>query len=335
MLLYLTHYIVADRTNTTNTEVPDLNNPVLYVDEYDIHYGNHIYRATFPTTDSPPTGVYLNLTGGLAFGYSVWLNSDYIGSWLGRSWLGADGQEFSFKNATLAKKENVLVVLMDNSGHDLREAALAPRGISNATLLGPSKERYEFSGWKIAGTAGSGKASLDLIRGPINEGGLYAERVGMHLPGFPDNKWASYSKKKTLENPSSGVRVYRTTVDLDVPKGLDVSISFKLGAPSDSTFSPTKSGYSNRVRALLFVNGYQYGRFNPYIGHQTSFPVPPGVLNYNGENTIAVTVWSQSAEGGEIKVEWDLDYVHSSSFDVKFNSEYLRPGWTKDRLGYA
>ncbi|KAI8650678.1 Beta-galactosidase [Fusarium keratoplasticum] len=330
-----TAWTVANRTNTTNNVVPDLNNPVLYVDEYDIHYGNHIYRATFPTTDSPPTGVYLNLTGGLAFGYSVWLNSDYIGSWLGRSWLGAQGQEFSFKNATLAKKENVLVVLMDNSGHDLREAALAPRGITNATLLGPSKERYEFSEWKIAGTAGSGEPSLDLIRGPLNEGGLYAERVGMHLPGFPDDKWTSYSKKKTLENPSSGVRVYRTTADLDVPKGLDVSISFKLTAPSDSTFSPTKSGYSNQVRALLFVNGYQYGRFNPYIGHQTSFPVPPGVLNYNGENTIAVTVWSQSAQGGEIKVEWELDYVHSSSFDVRFDSEYLRPGWTKDRLEYA
>ncbi|KAM0426577.1 hypothetical protein ACHAPT_008269 [Fusarium lateritium] len=328
-------WTVANRTNTTNNVIPDLNNPVLYVDEYDIHYGNHLYRATFPTTESPPTGVYLNLTGGLAFGYSVWLNSDYIGSYLGRSYLGAFGQEFSFKNATLSKDKNVLVVLMDNSGHDLRESALAPRGITNATLLGPSKKRYEFSEWKIAGTAGSDQASLDLIRGPLNEGGLYAERVGMHLPGFPDDKWTSYSKKKTLENPSSGVRVYRTTVNLDVPAGLDVSISFKLTAPSDSTFSPTKSGYSNRVRALLFVNGYQYGRFNPYIGHQTSFPVPPGVLNYHGKNTIAVVIWSQSAEGGEIKVEWEADYVHSTSFDLRFDSEYLRPGWKKDRLEYA
>ncbi|KAF5012277.1 hypothetical protein FDECE_1658 [Fusarium decemcellulare] len=326
-------WVVANKTNTTNTVIPDLKNPVLYVDEYDIHYGNHIYRATFPTTDSAPTGVYLNLTGGLAFGYSVWLNSDYIGSYLGLSYEGANGQEFSFKNATLSKKENVLVVLMDNSGHDLREAALAPRGITNATLVGPNKKGYKFSQWKIAG---SGQHYNDPIRGPLNEGGLYAERVGMHLPEYPDKNWSKYSsKEKTLVNPSAGVRVYRTTADLDVPEGLDVSIAFKLTAPLSSDYSPSKAKYSNRLRALLFVNGYQYGRFNPYIGNQISFPVPPGVLNYHGENTIAVTVWSQSAEGVELKVEWELDYVHTSSFDLGFDSDYLRPGWTKDRLQHA
>ncbi|KAF5024390.1 hypothetical protein F66182_3476 [Fusarium sp. NRRL 66182] len=330
-------WVVANKTNTTNTIlIPDLTNPVLYVDEYNIHYGNHIYRATFPTTSSAPTGVYLNVTGGLAFGYSVWLNSDYIGSYLGNATKGASGQEFSFKNATLSNKENTLVVLMDNSGHDLRAEALIPRGITNATLVGPA-DSYKFSEWKIAGHAGSANGQvLDLIRGPLNEGGLYVERVGAVLPGYSDNKWKSYSsKQKTLVNPSSGVRAYRTTVDLDIPDGLDVAISFKLTAPSGTTFAPIKKGYSNRVRVLLFVNGYQYGRFNPYIGNQVSFPVPPGVLNYSGENTIAVTVWSQSAEGAEVKVEWEVDYALTSSFDVKFDSEYLRPDWTEERLQYA
>ncbi|UZP38687.1 hypothetical protein NXS19_006503 [Fusarium pseudograminearum] len=331
-------WVVADKKNTTNAVlVPDLKNPVLYVDEYNVHYGNHIYRATFPTTDKAPTGVYLNLTGGLAFGYSVWLNSDYVGSYLGNATVGRSGQEFSFKNATLSKKENVLVVLMDNSGHDLRGGALDPRGITNATLIGSAKGGYKFSEWKIAGHAGSVEGEvIDPVRGPLNEGGLYAERIGAHLPGFSDKKWKSFSSKQgTLVNPSAGVRAYRTTVDLDIPDGLDVGISFKLTAPSNTTFSATKKGYSNRVRVLLFVNGYQYGRFNPYIGNQVSFPVPPGVLNYSGENTIAVTVWSQSAEGGEVKVEWEVDYAHSSSFDVKFGSEYLRPEWTEDRLQYA
>ncbi|KAH6951533.1 glycoside hydrolase superfamily [Fusarium avenaceum] len=331
-------WVVADKKNTTNQVlVPDLKNPVLYVDEYKIHYGNHIYRATFPTTSSAPTGVFLDLTGGLAFGYSVWLNSDYIGSYLGNATLGKSGQEFSFKNATLSKKENILVVLMDNSGHDLRDGALDPRGITNATLIGAAKGGYKFSEWKIAGHAGSVKGEvIDPIRGPLNEGGLYAERVGAHLPGFSDKKWKSYSSKQdTLANPSAGVRAYRTTVDLDIPDGLDVGISFKLTAPSSTTFSSTKKGFSNRVRVLLFVNGYQMGRFNPYIGNQISFPVPPGILNYSGENTVAVTVWSQSAEGGEVKVEWEVDYAHTSSFDVKFDGDYLRPEWKKDRLQYA
>jgi hypothetical protein len=34
----------------------------------------------------------------MAFGYSVWLNSDYIGSYLGEATTGHAGQEFSFKN---------------------------------------------------------------------------------------------------------------------------------------------------------------------------------------------------------------------------------------------
>jgi hypothetical protein len=326
---------VANRTNTTNEVIPDLKNPVLYVDEYAIHYGNHIFRASFPTTENPPTGVHLNLTGGLAFGYSVWLNEDYIGSYLGLSYLGAWGQDFSFDNATLSTDgENVLTILMDNSGHDLREVALAPRGITNATLLGP--DEYDFSEWKIAGTAGGGQGYIDPVRGPLNEGGLYAERLGMHLPGYDDKDWtAHHANATTLDHPSAGVRVYRTTVDLEVPAGLDVSISFKLTAPFYKGLAPSQEGYGNQVRTLLFVNGYQFGRFNPYIGHQTSFPVPPGILDYHGENTIAVTVWSQSADGGELKVEWELDYVHTTSFDLGFDSEYLRPGWTEDRLQYV
>jgi hypothetical protein len=83
------------------------------------------------------------------------------------------------------------------------------------------------------------------------------------------------------------------------------------------------------------VNGYQYGRINPYIGNQIDYPVPPGILDYNGDNTIAITVWSQSAEGAEVKVEWNVEYVHESSYNMGFDGAYLRPGWTEDRLNWA
>lgn len=331
-------WVTANKTTTVNSIKPDSHNPVLYVDEYGIHVGNHIYRATFPTTSSPPTGAALNLTGGLAFGYSVWLNEKYIGSYLGLSYSGTGATTFSFANATLNtdNKDNVLVVVMDNSGHDEREAAVIPRGIYNATLVGPSS--YNFTSWKIAGTAGR-ESNIDPVRGPLNEGGLYAERIGAHLPGFPDSDWSPIpSSAKTLSVPGAGIKAFRTVVPLHVPSGLDVSISFRLTAPgtnASSTFEPTVAGYSNRVRALLFVNGYQYGRFNPYIGSQIDFPVPPGVLDYDGDNTIAVTVWSQSAEGAEVKVEWNVDYVHASSFDMRFDGKGLRPGWGSERLRYA
>jgi hypothetical protein len=326
---------VADNTETPNEIKPADNNPVLYVDDYKIHYGNHIYRATFPTTDEPPTGVFLDLMGGFAFGWSVWLNSDYIGSYYGFSWIGQDNAIFSFKNATLAEdgSDNVLVILMDQSGHELRERAVEPRGITNATLLGDGE--YKFTEWKIAGNAGR-EENIDPMRGPQNEGGLYAERVGQHLPGYPasEEDWTE-SEQKTLIVPSAGVRTFRTLVPLDVPSGLDVSISFSLTSTNEETFTPSGPAYSNRLRALLFVNGYQYGRFSPHIGHQIAFPVPPGILDYHGDNTIVVSVWSQSAEGVEMLVDWELDYVHSTSFDMGFESGELRPGWTEDRLQYA
>ncbi|KAI0400807.1 glycoside hydrolase superfamily [Xylaria palmicola] len=323
----------ADHTNTSNPTTPASNNPVLYVDDYGVHAGSHIYRATFPTTQKPPTGILLNITGGLAFGYSVWLNSHFVGSWLGLSYVDKQGIELSFKNAMLnSDKDNIFVVLMDNSGHDQRAEALNPRGITNAALLGPGA--YAFSEWKIAGTAGAEGGLLDPVRGFLNEGGLYAERVGMHLPGYPDGDWAAAdTDSATLSVQGAGVRVFRTQVPLHIPSGIDVSISFRLTAPSDATFT-SRSGKTNQLRALLFVNGYQYGRFNPYIGNQIDYPVPPGILNYDGDNDIAVTVWSQSAEGAEMKVEWNVDYVHKSAYDMRFDASYLQPDWDSKRLDY-
>ncbi|KAK0629349.1 beta-galactosidase [Bombardia bombarda] len=330
---------------------PDTHNPVLYVDEYSIHVGNHIFRATFPSTTTPPTSLFLNITGGNAFGYSAYVNSKYIGSYLGLSYSGAGVIELSLANATLTPAtsgvDNTLVVIMDNSGHDLREAAVAPRGITNVTLLGPSDRSeggkgYSFTSWKIAGTAGSATGKIvDPLRGVLNEGGLYAERVGMHLPGYPDSKWpvlspAAGGKTTTLSVPGAGIRVFRTTVPLKVPSDIDVSIVFKLTAPGYASYGePSNKGYSNRLRALLFVNGYQYGRFNPYIGNQVRFPVPPGVLDYDGKNTIAVTVWSQSAEGVEVKVEWGVEYVRKTAVDFGKMGKGLRAGWDEEREIYA
>lgn len=331
--------LVANLTNSTNPTPPASNNPVLYVDEYQIHVGTHIYRATFPGT-STASGVYLSITGGSAFGYSAWLNGGFIGSYLGSSTSTAGAVSLSFANATLASSDgaaaadNLLVIVMDNSGHDQTTGATNPRGTSNATLLGAPGEA--FTEWKMAGTAGR-ETNIDPVRGPYNEGGLYAERVGAHLPGFPDVSWPTLSSSSSLVVPGAGVRVFRTTVPLSIPTGLDVSIAFQFSAPGSNSSSSSTfvSEYSNQVRALLFVNGYQYGRFNPYIGNQVNFPVPTGILNYHGDNTIAVTVWSQSAEGAEVRLDWAVEYVHSTGYAFDFDAEYLRPRWTSDRLAYA
>jgi hypothetical protein len=93
-----------------------------------------------------------------------------------------------------------------------------------------------------------------------------------------------------LPDSNAGVGFFVTTFDLDVPAGTDVPISFVF----DNSTQP--------FRALLFVNGWKYGKVcflkplvlpSPLIdrriiqrvgnlGPQVKFPVHQGLLDYSG-----------------------------------------------------
>jgi beta-galactosidase len=164
------------------------------------------------------------------------------------------------------------------------------------------------------------------VRGVFNEDGLYGERVGWHLPGFDDSAW---TRASSLSFTGATVQFFRTTVSLDFPSDTDVSISFVLSTPASAT---------KAYRAQLFVNGYQYGRYNPYIGNQVVYPVPAGILNYSGENTVTLAVWAQTEEGATIGVDWRVNYVADSSLDVvsvSDKAEGLRTEWTSERKKFA
>lgn len=49
------------------------------------------------------------------------------------------------------------------------------------------------------------------------------------------------------------------------------------------------------------MNGYQFGKYVNHIGPQTSFPVPEGILNYHGENWVAMTLWAMEQGGAKIE----------------------------------
>jgi hypothetical protein len=183
-------------------------------------------------------------------------------------------------------------------------------------------EGANFTSWKIAGEAGGETELLDPVRGPLAEGGLTAERLGWHLPGFDDSEWESGSPSAGFEG--ADIKFYRTTIPLDVPAEIDASFAFVINAVGSKT-----------IRAQLFVNGYQYARFNPYVGNEIKFPVPPGILNYSGDNVIGLSVWAQSEEGAQVDVQLVQEYAIESSWSSSFDSEYLRPGWTEERLAYA
>lgn len=279
--------------------------------------------------DTPCKSLYSDLNTCQALtqssGWSAWLNGQFIGSYLGSANFESGNLSLSFTNATLnTNKPNILLIVHDDTGHDETSGALNPRGILDARLLGSSSG---FTHWRLAGTAG-GESNLDPVRGVFNEDGLYGERVGWHLPGYDDSTWSS-SGGSCLSFTGATVRFFRTTIPLDFPSNTDVSISFVLSTPSGSTTA---------YRAQIFVNGYQYGRYNPYIGNQVVYPVPAGILNYSGENTVAVAVWAQTEEGASMEVDWRVNYVADSSLDVVGVSEMaegLRTKWTEVREKFA
>ena len=63
----------------------------------------------------------------------------------------------------------------------------------------------------------------------------------------------------------------------------------------DTTFTDDASRH---YRALLFVNGWQLGRYINDVGPQHTFPIPPGILRTGGRNTIAIAVWNEDSAGG-------------------------------------
>lgn len=311
-------WITANKTVTPNPQKPYAGGPVLYVDDYAIHVGTTIFRTTI---SGAPSEITLGLQGGTAFGFSVFLNSKQIGSFLGNSSAEAYNMTLSASSLTiLPSQDNVLVVIMDNSGHALRSGALDPRGILLASITNGT-----FGTWKIAGTAGR-ETNIDPVRGSLNEGGLTSERLGWHLPGFNTSAWDELSPLSGVAG--AGVQFYVTKANLSIPAGLDVSISFTLEVPSGSTKS---------LRGVLWVNGYQFGLIHPSIGNQVTFPVPTGILDTRGENTIAVSVWNQ-ADGevlAKLDVGWKIEYAHETGYDFGFDASALRPGWVQSREVYV
>ena len=143
----------------------------------------------------------------------------------------------------------------------------------------------------IIGNIG-GEDLADPVRGPYNEGGLYGERNGWHLPGLPDDQWEDASIPETKNR--SGVSWYRTTFEVNIPEGYNAPMNLKF---DDDT--------KTRYRSLVFVNGWQLGRYANDLGPQTQYYLPKGILNTNGENTLAIAVVAvdEAAQVGKITLE--------------------------------
>ncbi|OTA99256.1 glycoside hydrolase family 35 protein [Hypoxylon sp. CI-4A] len=262
-------------------ENPSTNNPQrlltpasLYASDYGFHSGSLIYRGHFTANGNEST-LFLNITGGNGFGYSVWLDNEFVASW--------DGSDESTHNATISLaahdievgKAHVFTVLIDHMGQDEEapgtDAIKAPMGIINFNLAGHAQSDVT---WKLTGNLG-GESYHDLARGPRNEGALFAERQGYHQPSPPSQDWTT-----------------------------------------------------------LFVNGWQFGKHVANLGPQTAFPVPEGILNHDGRNTVALTLWSLNGRGARLADGFAL--LPEMPLWSGYRKPWLspRPAWTPREGAY-
>lgn len=155
----------------------------------------------------------------------------------------------------------------DGKARDTHKVA---RGLTAVTFTGAGPK----VSWRLQGEAGP-----DPVRGPQNNGGLYGERQGWHLPGHGDDGWEAVELPRA--DRRQGVTWYRTTFRLAVEAGTDASIGLVLDDDPNRAY-----------RVQIFLNGWNMGQYINDVGPQHTFALPNGILRTRGSNTLTLAVLS-------------------------------------------
>jgi hypothetical protein len=247
----------ADHTSTNNTYVQAPLTPTsLFASDYGFHAGGALlYRGHFTATGTE-TSLTLTTQGGTAFASTVWINDTFLGSWPGDASTASHTATYPIR--LTPGQRYVLTVLVDNMGNPQNALVGAdemktPRGIMEYGFGMSGGDAPDIK-WKVTGNFG-GEDYVDKARGPLNEGGLFAERQGLHLPGAPAERFVEGgSPLKGVDE--SGVGFWTAEMELDIPSETwDIPLSFEFPAID-------ASGASGRYRAVLWVNGWRkFGAF--------------------------------------------------------------------------
>jgi len=290
-------WLAADYNTTDNTSRNITTPTSLYSSEYGYHTGTLLYRGRFRANGQEKT-IFLRAQGGSAFGFSIWLNDRFLGSFDGID-AAASGEKTFNLPKLMANGTYVLTVVIDNMGLDEnwvvgRDDMKAPRGILDYEL---DSHLPSDVTWRLTGNFG-GENYVDKTRGPLNEGGMWAERQGFHLPGIStDGAWKQ-SKGPTEGITKPGIAWYTTSFDLNMPQGYDIPLSVVFANNTGSSPAPATT---TPYRLQLYVNGWQFGKYINHIGPQTRFPVPEGIWNYQGKNWVAISLWAMEEGGAKVE----------------------------------
>jgi hypothetical protein len=283
----------ANATSSASTTRPPPRQPILTADDYGFHHGDLWYRGRY-RGDANAQRLQLYYGAGGAGLLQLWIDGRFIGQHELPSGIERPPTTgvavFEIPPAARTPGEHVMAVMIRNNGHNwdlfADDQHKEGRGLIHASLSAPAGPIFSAPiAWRVQGNRG-GEAIADPVRGVMNNGGQYGERMGWHLPGFPVGRWEVVSPRSAPPGP--GTHWLRATFNLDLPRGHDVQLGLAFG-----DISRPRSDRENR--ALIFVNGWHMGQFIAHVGPQRVFVLPPGILNHHGENTLALAVTTDGA----------------------------------------
>ena len=177
----------------------------------------------------------------------------------------------------LCKDENHLVILVESMGHNkgFMEDSFHPRGLVSA-LTDQGDLEWEFKPGLLPGETGiTPKVDFSAFGGAgiPSEGGTCAPIKLPHQIICP-----------------AGIGIYRSEFNLDLKAPEQPGIGVKLSRCSG--------------KANIYINGWLAGRYWDAIGPQKIFYLPPDLLNLQGRNELAITVWPWGREMalGEVEI---------------------------------
>ena len=288
-------WTAANKTSSfSSTPVPS-GQPDLFADDYGFHHGDVWYRGTYSGA-SVATAVNISYRAGGVGMIEAWLDGTFLGS----NQLPTPGIYSTSPAETAAATFAIPAALQTGGSHELsvlvrvmghsedgnsNNANKAARGLTAVTLTGASSTAIS---WKIQGNEG-GENLTDTVRGPMNNGGLYGERAGWYLSGYPDGNWTPVTLP--YSDPRPGVAWYRTTFTLNEPAGVDASLGLTINDVATKAY-----------RATIFLNGWNVGQYINNVGPQHTFVLPNGILRTgigdDGKNTLAIAVITNNTDDG-------------------------------------
>lgn len=289
---------IDNRAYASITARPD-GQPNMLMDAYGFHEGDVWYRGRFTGSgDAQRLRLYYGAGGSgmvQVFVDGVLVGQDELPGGLPRP-ITTGAVTIALPDTARTPGEHVVSVMVRNNGHnwdlDADDFHKEARGLISASIERQSGPSFAIPvAWKIQGRQG-GEDIVDTVRGVPNNGGQYGERMGWHLPGFDDRGWGHATLPATTA--PAGTSWYRTSFDLNVPKGQDATIGIAFGDPTTPR-SPVD------YRVLVFVNGWHMGQFIAHVGPQRTFVVPEGILNHRGRNIVSLAVTSDGKPGNALE----------------------------------